>query len=350
LNKRAKEILQVVLFSAIGVLLFWYAIKGENINEIIRILKSANYWWVLVSLCFALLSNISRAVRWNMLMKPLGVTPRLRNTFAAVSVAYFANLAIPRLGEVSRCAIIGKYENAPVSKVFGTVIIERIIDAFTLLLILIITVALQFKVLEEFTYTYVIDPLKAKFDVLAHSGAKFYCIVAGGIIVVILLAYFGFRLLKKMHFYEKLKKIIKEFIEGIRTIENIEHKGWFMFHSIFIWFMYYLMAYVCFFCFGATAHLDLLAAMSVLVFGSIGFAAPVQGGFGAYHALVTQTLLLYGIARPDGLAYAIITHTSQTLGMIIFGLGSLVALPLMNADRKENVIKEEAVTDTNAPL
>jgi hypothetical protein len=117
--------------------------------------------------------------------------------------------------------------------------------------------------------------------------------------------------------------------------------------------MYYLMAYVCFFCFGVTEHLGLLAALSVLVFGSIGFAAPVQGGFGAYHAMVTQTLLLYGINRADGMAYAILTHTSQTLGMIIFGLGSLVALPLMNANYKKQekqVKNQEVIAKTDAPL
>jgi glycosyltransferase 2 family protein len=346
LNKCTKEILQVIIFAAIGIVLFWYAIRGENIAQIIKILKGANYWWVLLSLVFALLSNISRAVRWNMLIKPLGYTPRLRNTFAAVCVAYFANLALPRLGEVSRCAILGKYEKAPVAKIFGTVIIERLIDVFTLFIILLITVVLQFKVLDEFTHTYVIDPLKGKLDMLAHSGTTFYCIVAGSIVVLILIIYFGIKMLSKMHFYERLKHMIKGFIEGIRTIENIEHKGWFLFHSIFIWLMYYLMAYICFFCFGVTTHLGVLAGLSVLVFGSIGFAAPVQGGFGAYHAMVTQTLLLYGINRTDGMAYAILTHTSQTLGMIIFGLASLVALPLMNSNYK----KKEVVIKSNAPL
>jgi hypothetical protein len=348
LNKRTKEIIQVIIFSAIGIVLFWYAIRGENISQIIGILKSADYWWVLLTLFLALLSNISRAIRWNMLIKPLGFKPRLRNTFAAVNIAYFANLALPRLGEVSRCAILGKYEKAPVAKIFGTVIIERLIDAFTLLIILLITVVLQFKVLDEFTHTYVIDPLKGKLDVLAHSGTIFYLIVAGSMIALILLIYFGIKILSKMHFYEKLKHTVKGFIEGIRTIEKVEHKGWFLFHSIFIWLMYYLMAYFCFLCFGVTSHLDMLAALSVLVFGSIGFAAPVQGGFGAYHAIVIQTLLLYGINRTDGMAYAILTHESQTFGMIIFGLASLIALPLMNANyKKEEVVVEDKV---NAPL
>jgi len=283
-------------------------------------------------------------VRWNMLIRPLGYKPHLKNTFAAVSIAYFANLAIPRLGEVSRCAVISKYDNAPVSKIFGTVIIERIIDAFTLLLILTMTVVLQYRVLDEFTHTYVIDPLKGKLDALSHSGTEFYLLIGLSVVVIILLAYFGIKLLRKMHFYDKLKNIVKELIEGIRTIEKVDHKGWFLFHSVFIWVMYYLMTYVCFFCFDSTANLGMLAALSVLVFGSIGFAAPVQGGFGAYHAMVTQTLLLYGISRPDGLAYAILTHTSQTLAMIVFGLGSMIALPLMNSKRQETVTAKADAT------
>ncbi len=346
MNKRTKEILQVIIFSAIGIVLFWYAIRGENISQIIGILKSANYWWVLLTLVLALLSNLSRAVRWNMLIMPLGFKPRLRNTFAAINIAYFANLALLRLGEVSRCAILGKYEKAPVAKIFGTVIIERLVDAFTLLIILLITVVLQFKVLDSFTHTYVIEPLKEKLNLLAHSGPEFYGIVAASIIVFVLIIYFGIKILSKMHFYQKLKHMVIGFIEGIRTIEKIHHMGWFLFHSFFIWFMYYLMAYLCFFCFGVTAHLGLLAGLSVLVFGSIGFAAPVQGGFGAYHAIVIQTLLLYGINRTDGMAYAILTHESQTLGMIIFGLASLVALPLMNSNYK----KEEVIIKPDAPL
>lgn len=83
--------------------------------------------------------------------------------------------------------------------------------------------------------------------------------------------------------------------------------------------MYFLMSYICFFALPATSGLGLEAGLFVLVVGGMGMSAPVQGGIGAYHILVSQGLLLYGISYEHGLAFATLMHSSQTLTVILFG-------------------------------
>ncbi len=124
--------------------------------------------------------------------------------------------------------------------------------------------------------------------------------------------------------------MVRGFIDGIKTVGKLKNRNLFLLYTFLIWFLYFLMSYVCFFSFSATSHLGWIAALATMVFGGFGWAAPVQGGFGAFHALVTQTLVLFGIAEDDGLAFAILSHSTQVFGMLTFGLLSLVILPFIN--------------------
>ena len=128
MKQKIISILRILFFLGVGILLFWLVIRNQNLDEIKAKLQHANWWWPVLALFFAFISNIFRSLRWNMLIHPLGYKPKVKNTFGAVMVGYLANLAIPRLGEISRSAVLGNYEKMPFNKVFGTVVIERIID------------------------------------------------------------------------------------------------------------------------------------------------------------------------------------------------------------------------------
>ena len=171
--------LKISVFFAIGLFLFWLAFRGQNISEIKIKLQNANYYWVLFALSFGVLSNVSRAVRWKMLIEPSGYNPSVINTFSAVSFGYFANLAVPRLGEVSRCAVLNRYEKIPVSNLLGTVVVERIVDVIALGIILLITLVLQFKLLSDFAMKSFFHPLEEKFSSLLAKGTIFYVMVFG---------------------------------------------------------------------------------------------------------------------------------------------------------------------------
>ena len=114
--------------------------------------------------------------------------------------------------------------------------------------------------------------------------------------------------------------------EGFRSVTRIKNKGVFIFHTLFIWFMYFGMSYVCFLALPETAGLGASAALFIMVLGGIGMTAPVQGGIGAYHLLVSNGLLLYGLTETDGIVYATMSHTVSTLLLIILGAVSMIAL------------------------
>jgi uncharacterized membrane protein YbhN (UPF0104 family) len=142
--------------------------------------------------------------------------------------------------------------------------------------------------------------------------------------------------------FKKIVEILKNFKTGFISIRNIKRKGWFYFHSIFIWSMYYLMLYVVFFALDFTSDLNPIAGLTTFVMASFGMVAPVQGGIGPWHFMAREALSLYGVAKTDGEIFALIAHTSMTAMIIIIGITSMLILPFIN--RRNNLVEKEAST------
>jgi uncharacterized protein (TIRG00374 family) len=319
-----------VLLLAVGAFLFWLALKGQNVALIREKLAHARWRWAALALVLAVVSNLLRAARWNLLIHPLGYRPRLVNTFGAVVVGYFANLALPRLGEVTRCAILLRYEQTPIDKVFGTVVTERIIDALTVLMCLALVVLLAFDRMASVSMQYIVDPIHARFEsAFAHAPSFYFTIAAAGVTMV-LGGRFLYPRFRESRYFVRLADAVHGFATGLRTVQHLEQWTLFVVLSILIWAMYALMSYSCFLCFPATAGLGLTAALAVLVFGAFGWAAPVQGGLGTFEIVVTPALVVFGVPANDALAYAILFHATQVFGMLTFGIVALVSLPIIN--------------------
>ncbi len=333
LKKTLSQGIKFLIFFSISAFLFWLIYRGQDTSEIFEVLKNeVNYFWIFISLTFGLLSHISRTIRWNMLIESLGKKPRFTNTFLAVMVGYFANLALPRMGEISRCGIITKYEDVSFSKLIGTVVLERALDILMLLLFLLLTMVTQFDVLSDFMTR---NPqVSSKLSAVFASSTTLY--VLGGLALIL----FVFRKkFKHTVFYKKLLFTLGNFMDGFRAIRKLDNKLSFVLHTIFIWLMYYMMTYICFFSFGFTSDLPALAGLTVFVMGSFGMVAPVQGGIGAWHFMVIATLLIYLPSTPDieklSRSFALVVHGSQTAMIIILGALSVIALPIVN--RKKNL-------------
>jgi hypothetical protein len=177
----------------------------------------------------------------------------------------------------------------------------------------------------------VIDPLAGKFSFLGNPLFYLATIV---IVVFIILLFRKFRKHKvsEHSMVNRLRGLLAGVASGFKTILRMKNNGWFVFHTIFIWVVYFFMTWVCFFCLDATSHLDVKAGMFVLVVGGLGMSAPVQGGIGAYHYIVSQGLQLFGVSATDGIVYATLVHTTQTLLVVVLGL---IALLLLFMDRKK---------------
>ena len=335
MKKQLINVFKLIAFIGFAVLLLWLVLRNQNIDLLKSKLKEANYWYPSLALVFAFLSNVIRGYRWNQLIKPLGYKPKIVNTYAALMVGYFTNLGFLRLGEVTRCGVLSKYENIPASKLFGTVIVERVVDVITIFLLLFLVVVFQFNMMLDFSMTYVFNPMIEKFTDYANKGFSFYMVLFVILLVITIGIWFAIRWLKSSSVYSKIRNFIKGFVDGIKTIRSLEKPWLFIANTMVLWFLYFLMSYVCFFSFSATANLGIMAGLTVMVMGGFGYAAPVQGGFGAFHVIVTQTLVLYAIAPSDGLAFAFLVHSMQTLAVIVFGMLSFLVLPLYNRKKTE---------------
>ena len=328
MKKKLANTIKFLIFFSISSFLFWWVYRGQNTSELLFTIKNkVNYYWIILSLFFGLLSHISRTIRWNLLIESLGKKPRTINTFLAVMVGYFANLALPRMGEISRCGIISKYEEISFSKLVGTVVLERVLDIIMLLIFLLIALSTQFSVISDF---FTNNPqVSENLSNVFASAYTLYVIIALSVLIWLLRKKF-----KNTVVFKKIDNTLTNFMDGFRTIKKLDNKWPFILHTVFIWIMYYLMTYICFFSFGFTSNLPAIAGLTVFVMGSFGMVAPVQGGFGAWHFMVIGTLLVYlpGVANIESMSksFALVVHGAQTAMIIIVGSLSVIVLPFAN--------------------
>ncbi len=334
MKKTALKVLKFIAFFALGAFIFWLIYKDQDIERIKSVLTNdVKYFWVIVSLLVGLLSHISRTLRWGLMIEPIGHKPRFINTFMAVMVGYLMNMAFPRMGEISRCGVLSRYEKISFTKLVGTVVAERLVDMISLLILLGVVIVAQFGKMLHF-----IQENPEIHEKLSSVFSSPYLL--SGFILLIILAFVFRKAFKGTSVFKKIIEILKNFKEGFISIRSIKRKGWFYFHSAFIWLMYYVMLYAVFFAFDFTSNLNPMAGLTTFVMASFGMVAPVQGGIGAWHFMAKEALSLYGVANENGIIFAFVAHTSMTAMIIIIGIISMLALPFING---RNDIKEEKI-------
>ena len=346
MSSALKNVLKTLIFFGIGLAVLYWVFHSQQIafeeqcmlegtdldncslwDKMLTDLSSANFGWIsLVVLCF-MISNLSRALRWNMLLKPLGVDARLHNSFGSIMIAYFANLTIPRSGEIIRSVMISRYEEVEVEKAMGTIVTDRIIDVLSLLIVIGLAFFLSFGKMSTY--------FKENMDLDNTLGRIISLPVLGTLAVVglgtLYLIYRNWSKLLSTKFGQKINKIVSGFADGIKSIKDVENVPMFIFHSVMIWTMYYVMTYLCFLAFAPTAHLGLVAGLTVFVFGSLGIVFPSPGGMGSYHYLVGEALGFYDISGADAFSFAMIVFISINLFCnIFFGLIFVILLPILN--------------------
>ncbi len=322
MKKKGYKIIQFIVLLLIGAGLMYLAFAGKDLAKMMNDILNARYSWVILSLIFSMFAYTSRAMRWNMLIVPLGFKPRLFNTFWALLFGYFANLAIPRMGEVSRCGALSRTEKIPFERLLGTVIVERIIDVLTLAILIIVVAIMQLARLRELlmqVFSHGMYPAHNSLIMVLQSYYFILLIVAPffGLLFLYLFLKSGKKSGSKLVI--KIFNLLNGMGEGLRSVLKMKNTWLFLLHTIFIWFMYFAVAYSCFFSIDATSGLGIEAGIFTLTVGGLGMTAPVQGGFGAYHILVSKGLTLFGISESDGLVLATIIHTSQTVLVLLLG-------------------------------
>jgi uncharacterized protein (TIRG00374 family) len=335
MQKRLISILKFAFFFGLGIFLVWWSIHKlpeDQFHKFITALKTADYI-LLVPVFFILsLSHLSRALRWKILMGSMGYKPKLSNTFCAVMVGYLANFAFPRLGEVLKCTILGKYEKVPADKLVGTILVERAVDLLSFGIIIIISLLTQAKIVGAYT--------KQKLTDIFLSGNKTDVIIRFSIFFgIAFVLFFIFRYISKKYHHilivDKIKNIFKGIAEGLLSVKNLQNKWQFIFHSVLIWTCYLAGTYVGFLAIKETAVLPVLAAFPVLVFGTLATII-TPGGIGAYPEFLMKAMLLYNIEEGFGNANGMLQWSAQFIITLIVGFICLAALPYINKTKHES--------------
>ncbi len=305
----------VPLLLGFGLIYYQYTtLSVEELNKIKSCFKQADYFYIFLSLVIALFGYWARAYRWKYSLQHLGYKTDFKNDLMSVCVSYFMNLTIPRSGEITRAALLKKYENVPFDKGFGTIVAERIVD----LLIFLLFVGLAFILQFEKLYSFIKE--KIPFEKIIFFGITG---VVLGIIFLLIWIYAEWDIIKK------LKNKFSGLFEGMLSILKMKEKWKYIFFSFFIWFSYLLMFYVTIFALPETSNISFDIIIMGFIFGSlaVGFT---NGGLGAYPLAIAMIFSLYGISNDIGTAFGWLVWTSQTILTILLGLLSYVLLPLYN--------------------
>lgn len=345
MGQTTKNILKIILFLLVGVTILYLVYYQNNqafleecaregippeecsfIDKILGDVRSANYLWVLLAVGIYLLSNLARALRWGMLIEPLGHKPALRNTFLTVMITHLVNLGIPRSGEFVRAGLLSRYEGLRADQVMGTIVTSRIIDMVSLAITIFLTVILASGTF--LGYFEDSDLLQSQDGSLGITSIIILLGVAG--LVVLGLIYVLRDRILATSIGQRIWNVIKNFGEGILSVRRLRQPGLFVFYSIVIWVCYFLMTYMMFFSFEPTAGLPPTAGLVTFVFGTLGIVIPSPGGMGTYQFLITEALQLYTIPFAEAFSFANIMFFSIQLCNVVIGFLSFVLLPIVN--------------------
>jgi uncharacterized protein (TIRG00374 family) len=328
LKKRLSNFfLQLILPLFLGILILWLVFRGTDFEKIWLIFRDANYLILIFSLVFGLMGNTFRALRWQLLMAPLGHETRIKNIAFAVYGGYAVNFAIPRAGELWRCGMVSKLENVPFAQAVSTMILDRVLDLLSVIIIIFLACFLNAKfLLDQLNQS---SSLQSKLGMVLGSVWFYASLMA----VMGLVVY-----LWKFHRHNLVVRKVIDFIQGIRKdllqIGRMKQKGHIVFYSVMIWVSYFFYFYITLFAFDFTQNLGFTAGLITFVLGSISMAVPTNGGLGAWHAAVIGSLMLYGVSHVSAEAFAFGVFALQSLWVIFCGLIGIVGLSLSRPSSK----------------
>lgn len=321
------NIAKFLLFLFIGIGLLWMALRGLDFEQIWDEFRSARYFWLVLVLVPGLISHLSRAARWNIMINSLGYKTGLFSTFHAVMMGYFANIAVPRLGEITRCTVLSKRDNIPLNSLLGTVIAERLFDTICLILIAFVVIISQFGFLRNFLEKVFWSPVSAKLPSSIWLISLLGIASLASIALFLILLRFSKPYLRRFSFYSKMKDLVKGFAQGLNTIRKLPHKRAFYLHTVLIWSMYFLMTYLPLRALDATSHLTFIDGTTLLMMGTFAFVVPVPAGIGAYHWIITKTLTdVFLIEAEPAATFALMVHASQIFLIVLVGMVSFTII------------------------
>jgi uncharacterized membrane protein YbhN (UPF0104 family) len=328
-KKVGRQVAKIAIPLIVGIGLLWYVYKDVDVVRMWEdIRKGVRYEIIAASLIFGLMANIVRGIRWCLLLDQLETPYRKSNAIHAVLGNYTVNLILPRVGEIWRCGVVARYDRIPFSKLFGTLLVDRVSDIVAVGVIAFFVLLFNLPFLREFLIAH---PTLFDGQGGLFRSVWFYIVLAAGILGI----WFILRYMQNFSFVRKLRELLGNVWIGMRSVRTMERKRLFLVYTALIWCLYFLYFYVTFFAFDFTKDLGFGAGLLAFVMGSIAVAVPVQAGIGAWHFAVIATFGYLAVAESDAGAFALVVHTTQTVWTGLCGLVSIAILTLMNRERQE---------------
>jgi glycosyltransferase 2 family protein len=339
---RLLNVAKYMLLLGLSGALMWYALRNLDFTRILTELQAARWEWVLLSVAVTIPGYFSRAWRWKMQIDAAGQRSGFWATYHAMMVGYLANLVLPRAGEVVRCTVLARTAGVPVKVGLGTVITERVIDVLMLFSLTGLLLLLEFEHLQSFLYLQFND----QYDSIAANRTTLLLALAAVGVGAALIGWFVWHNFEKFRHnphFQRAANFLRGLISGVLSVRRVKPQGLFWFHTFFTWGTYFFTAVALFPALPSTADLGMNVALALLVIGGFGMAAPVQGGIGVFHLLVQGALIAYGLGKEQGMAYALISHTTQTVLVVVMGGISFVASMVQTAKLRRGA----ALSDTD---
>ncbi|SIQ63594.1 hypothetical protein SAMN05880574_1193 [Chryseobacterium sp. RU37D] len=329
-----KSILTIVISLAFAGFFLWFALKGLDFKVIQKSLSKANYWWVLFAGCFGISAYWFRAIRWNLMLEPMGYIISSSNSLWSISFGYLMNLTIPRSGEVARATALYGVEKVPVDKSFGTIILERVVDLVCMIVFFGLTLLFKGDAIYSF---------------YKNSGINFnpdkILIILGILLAGTILFFMLKKKLSKVPVLDKIINFIEGIFQGLTSIFKLKQKGKFILYTIGIWVSYYFAAYLVCFALPETSNFTFADGFLIIVVGTLGMMVPASGGIGAFNLAMKYGFMALFISMGKseeqggeiGLTYSFISLPMQIIIMLVMGL---ISIPMLAKARNKVTDKE----------
>lgn len=314
-----KSVLKYLFWAVVAAVLVYFCLRSIDWALFEEALGQCRWGWVLLSMALGVLSQVFRALRWQMLLRPLDPQVSLISVFNAYNICMVVNLAVPRAGELARMGYVARDSSAGADKTLGTIVVERVWDLLFLLLVTAVVMLFKWQDFGRF--------LTEAFA--AGTPGKSILILVGGFTLFLLaLVLLSWWLRGRARFWAKVWGFVEGIGHGLVSFRQMK-KGWlFLLYTFAIWGIYWLMSAAILWALKdipVFASLGMIDALFLSLVGSLSSMVPVPGGFGAYHGMVAGALtILWAMPMETAMVYAILNHESQVLTQAIYGLASYI--------------------------
>lgn len=317
-----RKSIKVLISVLLGILFLWIAFRKVDLNELLGAASNISYGWILPFVAATLFSHFIRALRWNMLINEVEKQPSMLTLYTGVMFGYLTNIALPRVGELTRPVYVARKIEESNSKMIGTIVLERVIDLFsmlTLMMLVVIFLVSDATVLSNLFGIDIMDP-----DIQSGLFINVIGVLAAGFAGLAVLIIIIKSLSKQEGWFgEKARSVLKTgktFGEGLLAVKDLKNWPLFVFYTLLIWLLYICMTYIPFHMFDMQEvyNLTFTDAIILTVVSAVGISIPTPGGIGTYHLFITQSLLiLFAVPEVVGLSYATITHAGTIIVVLV---------------------------------